>query len=481
MTHLYQEIEATGDEIVRALLSLDPSRAICILDSCGNRPPDGRFLICGFNPAEIIHAFPGFSITKYKDGTAVRTDGDSFLDLLAERTAGVAEALELPVYGAFIASLNYELGYQFDRFNLSSGCVPASGPLARFGYFPSLIIHDYETGRSYVTETRGEAALVFSVDGFLDVLGEYRRRPRLNLQRSEFYNVFAVSNFSRDEYISAVERVKDHIAAGDIYQVNLTQQFTVTLDPDVSAGDIFLELRRQHPASFAAFIRLDDSAIISASPERFLRVNDDHAKRTIEAWPIKGTRRRGKDFAEDQKMQTDLLQSEKDRAENVMIVDLVRNDLGRICRFGTVNVPELLSLQQHPTLFHLVSKVTGELSDDVGAGDILRATFPSGSITGAPKIRAMEIISEIESTPRSVSMGAIGYFGIDGRMDLNVSIRTISVVAGVARFHTGGGIVADSVPGVEYEESLLKAKALFRAMKCRGINPRVSGVTPGSV
>ncbi|MBA3805477.1 MAG: anthranilate synthase component I family protein, partial [Acidobacteria bacterium] len=187
-------------------------------------------------------------------------------------------------------------------------------------------------------------------------------------------------------------------------------------------------------------------------------------ERRVEAWPIKGTRARGVSVAEDERLRRELHESEKDRAENVMIVDLLRNDLGRVCRYGSIEVRELFTVQEHPTLFHLVSKVRGVLREDVGAGDLLRAAFPCGSITGAPKLRAMEIIDELESVPRGLSMGAIGYFSFDGRMDLSVAIRTMVVRKGLARFNVGGGIVADSDPVLEYEESLTKARALLRAL-----------------
>jgi para-aminobenzoate synthetase component 1 len=223
-------------------------------------------------------------------------------------------------------------------------------------------------------------------------------------------------------------------------------------------------LRSQHPASFAAFIRRRDDTIISASPERFLRVEVNATGRTVEAWPIKGTRERGRERKEDARLRAELSSSEKDRAENIMIVDLLRNDLGRVCRYGTVTVPELFTIQEHPTLFHLVSQVRGLLREDVTAGALLRAAFPCGSITGAPKLRAMEILYEMEPASRGLSMGALGYFSFDGRVDLSVAIRTMTVRDCMARFNVGGGIVADSQPEEEYEESLVKARALLRAL-----------------
>jgi para-aminobenzoate synthetase component 1 len=273
------------------------------------------------------------------------------------------------------------------------------------------------------------------------------------------------SNFTPAEYRSAVNRIKEFIAAGDIYQANLTQQFTTELADHQTSEALFLELRRENPASFAAFISCGRDVIVSASPERFLRIDIQGNERRVEAWPIKGTRPRTGVQAEDARLREELLNSAKDRAENVMIVDLLRNDLGRVCTYGSVEVPELFTLQEHPTLYHLVSKVRGTLRPEITAGALLRATFPCGSITGAPKIRAMEIIHEMERTARGISMGSIGYFSFDGRADLNVAIRTISVRDRIARFNTGGGIVAESDADAEYDESLLKAKALLRALK----------------
>ncbi|MCA1555901.1 MAG: aminodeoxychorismate synthase component I, partial [Acidobacteria bacterium] len=277
----------------------------------------------------------------------------------------------------------------------------------------------------------------------------------------------AASNFTREAYMAAVRRIKEHIYAGDIYQANLTQQFTCPLAEGDSPERVFLRLRREHPASFAAFLRRRDDTVVSASPERFLRVGWDErekAHRRVEAWPIKGTRARGASARADVRLKNELQRSAKDAAENVMIVDLLRNDLGRVCRYGSIEVSALCEVQEHPTLFHLVSKVRGLLREEVTPGELLRACFPCGSITGAPKLRAMEIIDACESAPRGLSMGAIGYFSFDGALDLSVAIRTMTVRARRARFNVGGGIVAESDPAAEYEESLLKAYALLHAL-----------------
>ena len=267
-------------------------------------------------------------------------------------------------------------------------------------------------------------------------------------------------SISRAGYGAAFDSVEDYIEAGDIYQANLTQRFSVSMG-DLAAAEVFLRLRERNPAAHGALLMEPARTIVSASPERFLRVRG----RDAEMWPIKGTRPRGESVEDDERLAAELVESVKDRAENLMIVDLVRNDLGRVAEFGSVVVDELFGHRRLPTVHHLVSRVSARLREDARGCDVLRAAFPCGSITGAPKIRAMEIIEEVEGVRRGMSMGAIGYCGFDGRMDWSVAIRTMDVVGGVARFNVGGGVVADSDPGEEYEESMWKARALLEALR----------------
>jgi para-aminobenzoate synthetase component 1 len=276
------------------------------------------------------------------------------------------------------------------------------------------------------------------------------------------------SNFERRDYVRTVQRARQYIFAGDVYQVNLSQRFRLPLPG--SPFDAYLRLRAHNPAPFAAYIGLPEAQLLSASPERFLRL--DPAGRRVQTRPIKGTRPRGRTTDEDEALARDLLASEKDRAENVMIVDLERNDLGRVAEIGSVRVTELASLQTLPTVFHLTSTVEATLRRDRDVVDLLLATFPGGSITGAPKIRAMEIIDELEPTARSVYTGAIGYIGFDGSMDLNIAIRTVLVKDGTAYFQAGGGVVADSNPEMEYRETLHKASGLTAALTGRGWSPK---------
>jgi para-aminobenzoate synthetase component 1 len=266
------------------------------------------------------------------------------------------------------------------------------------------------------------------------------------------------SNFTHDEYIGALKRVKEYIAAGDIYQANLTQRLSAPLA--TTPWDLYRRLTASNPAPFGGYFETPDCAVVSCSPERFLQVRSGE----VETRPIKGTRPRGAAPEEDARLAEELCNSLKDRAENVMIVDLERNDLGRVCDYGSVHVPELFALESYATVHHLVSTVRGRLHTGKTALDCLRASFPGGSITGAPKVRSMEIIEELEPTRRGIYTGAIGYLCFSGDMDVNIVIRTLVIKDGTAYFQVGGGIVADSDPEAEYQETLDKARALARGL-----------------
>jgi para-aminobenzoate synthetase component 1 len=266
------------------------------------------------------------------------------------------------------------------------------------------------------------------------------------------------SNFTKSRYLKAVEKAKEYIAAGDIYQVNLSQRFQTRLA--IPPFKLYQRLQRINPAPFGAYLNFGEIVVASSSPERFLKVTG----KKVETRPIKGTRPRGKDKEEDERLARKLLESEKDRAELIMIVDLERNDLGKVCRYGSVRVRELVELEAYPTVFHTVSTVEGELYPGKDRVDLLKATFPGGSITGAPKIRAMEIIDELEPTKRGIYTGALGYFGFNQTMDLNIVIRTFLIKEDQVFFQVGGGIVADSDPQREYQETLDKAKALIQSL-----------------
>jgi para-aminobenzoate synthetase component 1 len=464
---IVREIPLSADELLHALFSLPPHRRLSVLDSCGAGQSSANYLIAGFDPFEIIESRGNQLRISTRGDSDYVTEGD-VLDSLDERLAGYrvenASPYSLPVAGACIATFSYELAHRLERLRLNSSaqCV-SDEPDATLAFYDTLVVHDYRQGKTQVIGVAGSDRVMETADAVL----ETHRRAVENPEGEQPAVRAVESNFTRDEYLAKVRLIKEHIAAGDIYQANLTQQLTCALSGECRPENIFLRLRRDYPAPFAAFLRRREDVVISASPERFLRVEAMDDMRQVEAWPIKGTRPRGSAADEDDRLRAELLTSEKDRAENVMIVDLLRNDLGRVCRYGSVEVVELCALEEHPTLFHLVSKVRGVLRDEITAGALLRAAFPCGSITGAPKIRAMEIIADVETRPRGLSMGALGYFSFTGSLDLNVAIRTMTLDDHVAVFNVGGGIVADSTPSLEYEESLLKARALLCALGIR--------------
>ena len=267
------------------------------------------------------------------------------------------------------------------------------------------------------------------------------------------------SNFDRPGFEAAVARAVEYIHAGDCFQVNLSQRLLAPLREHPL--DLYGRLRTLNPAPFAAYFDLGDFQILSASPERFLRVQYGE----VETRPIKGTRPRGRTPAEDATLVADLIANPKDRAENVMIVDLMRNDLGRVCEYGSVRVPRVCEVETFRYVHHLVSEVRGKLRPDCGPLDLLRAAFPGGSVTGAPKVRAMEVIAELEPTARGPYCGSLGFVGFDGTMDTSILIRTFTAGRGWVQFPVGGGIVADSDPSREYEETLHKAAGLLKALE----------------
>ncbi len=269
------------------------------------------------------------------------------------------------------------------------------------------------------------------------------------------------SNFSETAYLNAVQRAIDYIYAGDVFQVNLSQRLLYPAQDD--SVSLYRRLRRCNPAPFAGYFDLGDFQVISASPERFLQVAD----RWVETRPIKGTCPRTSHAETDRRAADALCHSEKDRAENVMIVDLLRNDLARVCRPESVQVSQLCGLEQYQYVQHLVSVVRGQLAEHTSAVDLIRAAFPGGSITGATKVRAMEIIAELERTSRGVYCGSLGYLGFDGSLDLSILIRTITAGRGWWQAPVGGGIVAPSMPRREYEETWHKAEGLLRAFQSK--------------
>ena len=312
-----------------------------------------------------------------------------------------------------------------------------------------------ETGKRRILRAK---ARLNSLKNRLLSLERYKETSDPGLLRNNTLCWNLKSNFTKERYCQVILEAKEYISKGDIYQVNLSQRFSAETDTDPFT--IYKILRSINPAPFAAYLNFGDVQIVSASPERYIRV----AGRTIQTRPIKGTRPRGRNVDEDLLLKRKLITSIKDKAENLMIVDLERNDLGRICEYGSVKVSEFMICETFPTVFHLTSAIEGYLRKDVDAVDVLMNCFPGGSITGAPKIRSMQIIEELENVKRSIYTGAIGYIGFNGDMDTSIVIRTLVFHKRKFYFSVGGGIVYDSVPEKEYEETLHKARALMEAI-----------------
>ena len=370
-----------------------------------------------------------------------------------------------PFQGGYAGLFGYGLsaeweptpGPRFDEFGV---------PTLAVGRYDTVIAFDHNRGRVWVMSAAGDCR---SMARYLThpLARPARPRPsaghmppaRLAPQHPLTGSPNVTSNFSRPGYEAAVRRAVDYVHAGDVFQVNLSQRLLTPLTGH--PFDVFMRLREVNPAPFGAYFDTGDAQIISASPERFLQVTPAG---DISTRPIKGTRPRGSTPAEDAANLRDLLTNPKDRAENVMIVDLLRNDLGRVAQTGSVRVPVVCEPESFPFVHHMVSEVTARLAPGRTAFDLLRAALPGGSVTGAPKIRAMQIIAELEPTARGAYCGSLGYVGFDGAVDTNILIRTFTAAGGYLQFPVGGGVVADSDPAREYAETLHKAAGLLRAL-----------------
>lgn len=437
-----------------------------LLDSARVDPRLGRW--------SYVAADPFLTLTS-KDGRIALGErsftGDPFAVVqraLAHYRLGHDPALPVPFQTGAVGWLGYDLAHHLEHLP-----HPARDDLAlpdlMLGFYDAVLAFDLHARRAWalssgMPETAPEAAMHRRQARLAELLARLEGAAPPALPDGGAAEVAIRSNVTRSAYEAAVQRVVDYILAGDIFQANLAQRFLAELPDGLDPFGLYLRLRRRNPAPFAAYLDLGEVVLASASPERFLALRDGR----VETRPIKGTRPRGATPEEDARQAQALLASAKDRAENVMIVDLLRNDLSRVCRDHTVLTPEICVLESFATVHHLVSTVTGALKAGMDAVDLLRATFPGGSITGAPKIRAMEIIAELEPTRRGPYCGAIGWLGFDGWMDTSITIRTFALKGRMVAFQAGGGIVADSEPAAEYEETLAKARALIEALRgCR--------------
>jgi len=426
----------------------------------------GRYSFMGSDPFLVLRS-RGDKVSLTRDGVEEVKQGNPF-DILGELlevySLDGSQAV-IPFTGGAVGYLSYDLCHFIERLP-TTAVDDLELPECYLAFYDSVVAFDHLEGKAYLAAT-----------GFPE-LEESRRQRRAEEKLKELKSrvlnfaqpsndkvatseesIVIKSNFSHERYLEAVATARDYICAGDIFEVNLSQRFEAGLG--MPPYELYKRLRKINPAPFANYFNFDGVSIVGSSPERFLKVRGDW----VETRPIKGTRPRGKTAEEDKALAQELLSSIKDRAENMMIVDLERNDIGRVCRYGTVKVTELAILETYPTVFHLTSTVVGQLNEGKSRIDLLKATFPGGSITGAPKVRSMEIIDELEPTRRSVYTGSLGYLGFGGDMDLDIVIRTMIIKGGRAYFQVGGAIVYDSEPEAEYVETLDKGRALIQALK----------------
>jgi para-aminobenzoate synthetase component I len=421
-----------------------------LLDSAAPHPRHGRYSYIVAEPRRTVEAIDGRARV---DGVPV--DGDGFAVLAAElaRYPKPEGTGPVPFTGGAVGFIGYEAGLRLERVR-SRHRNPPDQPELAFGLYDIVAAYDHAARTAWVIAADPAAA------SRARALADRLAAPPLPAGR--LTPAPWTPELARDDYADRIGRVLEHIRAGDIYQANFTQRFLADRPDGLDDYALFERLRALSPAPFAAYLNCGAGLrIASASPERFIRLD---AGGDIETRPIKGTRPRHADPAEDAAAAAELAASEKDRAENLMITDLLRNDLGRVAAIGSVRVPVLRGLESFANVHHLVSVVTARLRPGLGPVDLLRAACPGGSITGAPKIRAMEIIDALEPAPRGAYCGSVAWIGFDGAMDSSIVIRTLCLTPDRIIAQAGGGIVADSDPDAEHDEMLVKVRPLLRAL-----------------
>lgn len=440
-----------------ALHQMHPDRYPFLLESGAHGPAQARW--------DILFSFPGERLWQSANGV-IHSDTESrrvesgFLDTLSSwwRDSHTSRTIPegIPFAGGWFLFFAYEVAGEVEP--ILDLPIDLSDPLPRACAvrIPVAVLRDHHKQQAWVVGEAGASDAVAHVLSDIDrvlVLDGIPPAP--------------VEQFEEDDpqqYLDAVERARRYIYEGDIFQANLSRRWHGKLRTGASALDCYRRLREYNPAPFAGFMRWSPQvAVASSSPERLVKVHG----REVETRPIAGTRRRGKDKVADEALSVELLAHPKERAEHVMLIDLERNDLGRICEFGSVDVDEMMVIESYATVHHIVSNIRGRLRPDIAPGDVVAATFPGGTITGCPKVRCMQIIAELERVPRGAYTGSFGWLDHSGDMDLNILIRTLTVRGDHADFRAGGGIVADSIAERELDESRAKAAGLLRSLEAQ--------------
>lgn len=432
-----------------------------LLESAATGHPNSRWSICTAEPIKTITTINGISKLQQEKYSNSNEDPLSLIEKFRKKLFFQEDEIkEFPFTGGVLGYFSYELGYLFEKIDKKDKKEGLNLPEMAVGFYNWALLHDNQQDLYYLLTRKTKKKqenLTELWHARLNWLKKLIKNDTKNeIKNSTFkLNSNWFSNMDKTSYTKKFNKIQEYIIAGDCYQVNLAQRFQA--DYQGNEYQAYQTLFAQNRPPFGAFIRLPEQVILSFSPERFLKLSDG----VVESKPIKGTRPRFNDPILDKQSQQALLNSEKDRSENLMIVDLLRNDIGRVCQAGTVSVPTLFSIESFPAVHHLVSTVLGKLATQYSTEDLLRACFPGGSITGTPKIRAMEVIAELEPNLRQLYCGAIGYINSDGSMDSNISIRTLICRQQKIYCWAGGGLVADSNIDAEYQECFDKVSKIL--------------------
>jgi anthranilate synthase component I len=467
---VYREILADMETPVSAFLKIDDGMYSFLLESVEGGEKWARYSFLGSKPEVVVRSF-GRTVEVIRNGKketrAFEHDPlEAVRDILADYHPVPDPALPR-FYGGGVGFMGYDVVRFFER--LPDRKKPGlDTPDVLFMITDTLVIFDTITHRIKVVSNAhvngGSVAAAYKdavakIDAIVKKLKKGARSQKSGVRRKQGKNAKLKSNFTQPQYEQAVLKAKEYIKAGDIFQVVPSQRFErkVTAEP----FEIYRALRLINPSPYMYFLRCGDTTVVGASPEVMVRLEEGR----IDLRPIAGTRKRGATEEEDKALELELLADPKERAEHIMLVDLGRNDVGRVSEMGSVQVSELMVIERYSHVMHIVSNVRGKLSPGRDSYDVVRACFPAGTVSGAPKIRAMEIIDELEPTRRGPYAGAVGYFGFSGNMDTCITIRTLVIKDKVAYIQAGGGVVADSVPSLEYLETVNKAKAMMRAVE----------------
>jgi len=464
---VYREIMADMDTPVTAFRKLDDGRFSFLLESIEGGEKWARYSFLGSNPSMIVRS-KGTTVEIIENGkTTSLTSNDPMgciRDIMARFIPVEVEGLPR-FFGGAVGYLGYDMVRHFEH-------LPTRKPAAIDAYDSYLLITDtiviFDTmtqkikvvSNAHIAEGKSPQAAYDEAIAAIDAIVKRLRAPLPDMtappteKRTELS-----SNITKEAYEASVEKAKEYIRAGDIIQVVPSQRFSGELSAD--PFNVYRVMRTLNPSPYMFFLRMDDTIIVGASPEVMVRKEGTR----VELRPIAGTRPRGGTAEEDAQLATELLADPKERAEHVMLVDLGRNDLGRVCETGSVRVSELMVIERYSHVMHIVSNVQGELKPDCDAFDLVRATLPAGTLSGAPKIRAMQIIDELEPVRREIYGGSVGYFSFSGNMDLAITIRTLVIKDGKVHLQAGGGVVADSDPAAEWQETVNKAMAARRAIE----------------